>query len=165
MDSDENFKERNEVNQNRMEDLQQSTNEITQYLIQHRYTVKRFRECEWYNMIKKPEVTAFIKTLKTVEPRRKLNFDKILKGVYSGELFGFLLCDIHTPEELKSYFKDLPPIFKNSLVSRDDIGNHMKEFALQAGVLKKPRKMLISSYFGERILLIPRWRSGIWNMG
>ena len=95
----------------------------------------------------------FTKTLKSVRPRRRLSYQKILKGVQSGELFGFVLADIYTPNHLKQFFNEFPPIFKNAMVGREDVGELMKGFAEENGLLKKPRRMLISSYFGEKILL------------
>ena len=95
---------------------------------------------------------SFTQTLKSVRPRRRLSFQKILKGVQSGELFGFVLADIYTPNHLKPFFNEFPPIFKNAIVGREDIGELMKGFVEENGLLKKPRRMLISSYFGEKIL-------------
>ena len=65
-----------------------------------------------------------------------------------------LLCDIETPEELKPKFEEFCPFFKNTTVSRDDIGEHMREYAERNNVFKKPCRMLIGSYFGKEILLI-----------
>src|SRR5579863_7175315 len=47
----------------------------------------------------------------------------------------------------------MPPIFKNSEVTIDDIGEHMKEFTLSQGISTKPRRCLIGSMFGEKVLL------------
>ena len=96
---------------------------------------------------------SFTKTLKSVRPRCHLSFQKILRGVQSGELFGFVLADIYTPNHLKQFFNEFPPIFKNAMVGREDVGELMKGFSEENGFLKKTRKMLISSYFGEKILL------------
>ena len=96
---------------------------------------------------------SFTKTLKFFRPRCRLSFQKILKGVQSGELFGFVLANIYTPNHLKQFFNEFPPIFKNAMVGREDVGELMKEFVEENGLLKKPRRMLISSYFGEKILL------------
>jgi len=65
-----------------------------------------------------------------------------------------LLCDIKTPDKLKPKFEEFCPIFKNTTVSWDDIGEHMREYAERNNVFKKPRRMLIGSYFGKEILLI-----------
>ena len=54
-----------------------------------------------------------------------------------------LLCDIETPEELKPKFEEICPIFKNTMVSRDDIVEHLREYAERNNVFKKPRRTLI----------------------
>ena len=64
------------------------------------------RECEWLKIRKQPEVSSFLKTLKSVTPKRKLCFEKILEGVQNETLYGFLIVDIHTPDKLKENFKD-----------------------------------------------------------
>ena len=48
---------------------------------------------------------------------------------------------------------EFPPIFKNAMVGREDIGELMKGFVEENGLLEEPRRMLISSYFDEQILL------------
>ena len=50
------------------------------------------------------------------------------------------------PEYLRDYFSNFPPIFKNTVVSRDDIGNRMKEYAEKEGIMPQPRRILISSF-------------------
>ena len=54
-------------------------------------------------------------------------------------------CDIEVPEKLRSKFANFPPIFKNPLVSKSDIGDLMKNYADER-LLSQPRKMLISSF-------------------
>ena len=55
-------------------------------------------------------------------------------------------CDIEVPENLRSKFVNFPPIFKNTLVSKNDIGYLMKTYAEEEGILSQPRKMLISRF-------------------
>ena len=50
------------------------------------------------------------------------------------------------PEHLRDYFSNFPPIFKNTAVSRDDIGNLMKQYAEKENIMVQPRRMLISSF-------------------
>ena len=45
------------------------------------FRVAEMRKCEWLQIKKQPEVSCFLKTLKLVTPKRKLCFEKILKGV------------------------------------------------------------------------------------
>ena len=66
------------------------------------------------------------------------------------DLFGVVDCSLEVPEELYPYFEDFPPIFKNCEVGRDDIGEHMKDYAQRNRLLSRPRKMLISSFKLER---------------
>ena len=62
-----------------------------------------------------------------------------------GRIFGYVQCDIEVPEHLRDYFSNFPPIFKNIVVSTDDIGNLMKEYAEKEGIMPQPRGVLISS--------------------
>ena len=55
-------------------------------------------------------------------------------------------CEIEVPEKLRSKFVNFPPIFKNTLVSKSDIGDLMKNFAEEERLLSQPRKILISSF-------------------
>ena len=55
-------------------------------------------------------------------------------------------CDIEVPENLRSNFANFPPIFKNTLVSKSDFGELMKNYAEEEKLLSQPRKMLISCF-------------------
>ena len=55
-------------------------------------------------------------------------------------------CDIEVPENLRVNFAKFPPIFKNTLVSKSDIGDLMRNYAEKERLLSQPRKMLISSF-------------------
>ena len=69
-----------------------------------------------------------------------------MQGIIDGRLFNYAQCDIEVPEHLRDYFSNLPPIFKNTAVSRDDIGNLMKQYAEKENIMVQPRKMLLSSF-------------------
>ena len=62
----------------------------------------------------------------------------------SGRLFGYVQCDLNVPEHLMAYFANFPPIFRGTVVSRNDIGDLMKEYAKKQGIKPQPRRMLIS---------------------
>ena len=62
------------------------------------------------------------------------------------KLFGYVQCDLKVPEHMKAYFANFPPIFKNTVVSRNDIGDLMKEYAEKEKIMSQPRRMLISSF-------------------
>ena len=55
-------------------------------------------------------------------------------------------CDIEVPENLKANFANFPPIFRNTLVIKSDVGDLMKNYAEEERVLSQPRKLLISSF-------------------
>ena len=67
---------------------------------------------------------------------------------------GWSKFDIEVLENSRSQFQEMPPIFKNVHVSRDDNGEIMKAFAEQHNFLTKPRRMLTGSMFGKNTLLI-----------
>ena len=69
-----------------------------------------------------------------------------MREIKSRGLFGYVQCDLKVPEDLKAYFANFPPIFKNTVVSRNDIGDLMKEYAAKEGIMSRSRKMLISSF-------------------
>ena len=71
-----------------------------------------------------------------------------------GNLFGYVKCDIEVPEILRAKFVKFPPIFKNTLVSKSDIGDLMKNYAEEERLLSQPRKMLISSFTLQKGTLI-----------
>ena len=50
---------------------------------------------------KQLEVSLFLITLKSVTLEQKLSFEKLLKGIRNKTLYGFLIVDIHTSDELK----------------------------------------------------------------
>ncbi|CAH3132563.1 unnamed protein product [Porites lobata] len=57
------------------------------------------------------------------------------------------------PDHLKPKFSEMCPIFKNTQISREDIGEYMQTFAEEQRIMPQPRRSLIGSYFGEKILL------------
>ena len=78
--------------------------------------------------------------------RRSLAAEQLLEEIKNGKLFGYVQCDIEIPEILRSKFDNFPPIFTNTLVSKNDIGDLMKTYAEEEGIMSQPRKMLISSF-------------------
>ena len=55
-------------------------------------------------------------------------------------------CDFEVPENLSANFANFPPIIKNTLVSKSDIRDLMKNDAEEEKLLSQPGKMLISSF-------------------
>uniref|UniRef100_H3GPU1 DNA-directed DNA polymerase n=1 Tax=Phytophthora ramorum TaxID=164328 RepID=H3GPU1_PHYRM len=58
-------------------------------------------------------------------------YDDIVEDIVCDKIFGFLECDIRTPDHLKEYFSEMTPIFKNTLIDCADesvIGHHMYKY-------------------------------------
>ena len=86
----------------------------------------------------------FVKTLKRpCDAYYMMTEDQILQAVMNDQLFGALEVDVHVPNDLKTNFAEMPPIFKNIDISRDDIGDHMKTYAEEPGIMSQPRRSLI----------------------
>lgn len=74
------------------------------------------------------------------------------------KIFGIVKLNIETPEHLKKYFKDFPPIFKNTIVTYKNLGKFMQNIiigydennhSIKAINEKYENKKLISSYYAE----------------
>ena len=50
-------------------------------------------------------------------------------------------CDIEVPENLRAISANIPPIFKNTLISKS--GDLMQNYAEEERILSQPRKILI----------------------
>ena len=140
--------ETNPKNNKTMAELLANTKAHTAYLRRHVKVVEMW-ECGW-------------KRERDPPPRQKWNMtqNEILAAVIDGTLFGMIECDIHVPPELRPYFSEMQPIFKNANVSRDDIGPYMRQYAEEHDIMSTPRRMLVGSYRGEKILLttpLLRW--------
>ena len=57
-----------------------------------------------------------------------------MQKIIDGRLFGYVQCDIEVPEHLRDYFPNFPTFSKNTVVTRDDIGNLIKEYAEKKGL-------------------------------
>ena len=121
--------------------IREATQEKKRALTAEGFRVVSIRECEWLRMKKQSEIVFFLKTLKCVQPKHQLSFEKIVKGIKNKELFGFLIVDIHTPEDLKHFCRDFPPIIKNTNISRENNGVYMQKVAEQHDLLKKPKNI------------------------
>ena len=115
------------------------------YIQQKGYQIVEMWECEWWNLYK---TDASVKShLRENFPyKRPLSEEQLLQGIIDGRLFGYVQGDVEVPEHLRIYFSNFPPIFKNTVVSREDIGNLMREYAEKENIMAQPRRMLISSF-------------------
>ena len=119
------------------------------YIRARGYDLQEVWECEFSAMLKVNQDNCRDVLRLDVAYRSALTFQQLVDGIRGGYLFGFLHCDISIPEDLRGSFKNFPPIFKNVDVSRDDIGDHMRQHAEENGLLRKPTRMLISSFYQQ----------------
>ena len=101
-------------------------------------------ESEWWSLYKSD---ASVKSqLRKIFPyKRPLSEEQLLQRIIDGQLFVYLQCDIEVPEHLRSYFSNFPPIFKNTVVSKGDIGNLMR-LCRKGKNMAQPRRRLMSSF-------------------
>ena len=78
-----------------------------------------------------------------------LKEERLLEIITSGNLFAYVQCDIGVPENLREAFANFPPILKNIIIGRDDIGPLMIEYAEIKGLLTQPSTLLKMIYFLE----------------
>ena len=94
------------------------------------------------------------KTIKTVKHhiRAQLPYrpsfaaEQLLEEIREGKLLGYVKCDIEVAENLKTNFANFPPIYMNTLFSKSDIWDLMKNYAEEEGFLCQPQRMLIFSF-------------------
>ena len=115
------------------------------HIQQKSYQIVEMWECEWWRLYK---TDASVKNhLRENFPyKRPLSEEQLLQGIIDGRLFDYVQCDIKVPENLQSYFSNFPPIFENTVVSREDIGTLMRDYAEKENIMSQPRRMLISSF-------------------
>ena len=140
--------ETNKLNGKTMAELLANTKAHTAYLRRHVKVVEMW-ECDW-------------KRERDPPPRQKwkMTSHSIIAAVIDGTLFGMVECDLHVPEHLQDHFAEMLPIFKNATVTRDDIGPFMRQYAVDHDIMSTPRRMLVGSYRGDKILLttpLLRW--------
>ena len=126
------------------------------------YRLVEMYECEWMDLI---QTDASIRTFVNdqqmpMQQRGSMTHDQVLRGVRDGCLYGMVECDIHVPDDLVERFSEMPPVFKNIDVGKDDIGQHMKSYAEESHALNVPRRTLIGSMKGKQLLIatpLLRW--------
>ena len=127
---------------------------LRRYYIQEKgFKVSEMWECEWWRLYKITNAVK-LRMQQHFPYRRSLAAEKLLKEIKKGKFFGDVQCDIVVPEILRSKIDNFPPRFKNTLVSKNEIGDLMKTYAEEEGIMSQPRKMLISSFILQNGTLI-----------
>ena len=95
-----------------------------QYIQEKGYKVVEMWECEWWRLYKTTN-TVKQHIREHIPYRRSLAAEQLLEEIKKGKLFGYVQCVIEAPEKLRANFANFPPTFKNTLVSKSDIGDLM----------------------------------------
>lgn len=138
-------------------DRLRATLQRDRYISSLGYPLIAMWECEWERIVAAdPEIKFFLKVFFDRVFRNKrdgMTESTILDRVRNGTLFGFVECDLTVPHDKRAYFEDNPPIFKNVDICRDDLSDHMRQFAEERGHLKRPQRSLIGSMFATKMLV------------
>ena len=149
-------KEINEKRKKPMAELREETTANSKYIRDQGYNLVEMWECQWRRMKKTYSAVQYFMNRKFHRPLdhlQTLDENQIIKAIRDESLFGVVECDITVPDHLKPKFSEMCPIFKNTQISKEDIGEYMQTFAEEQHIMPQPRRSLIGSYFGEKILL------------
>ena len=154
-------KEVNEVNGKPMAELLAETRKNTVYL-RHFVKVVELWECEWKETRRDPVVKKCLDAafLRRRHARWTMTSQQILSSVRAGTVFGLIECDLCVPEALREHFAEMQPVFKNIRLTRIDLEPFMRRYAEKHNIMTTPRRMLVGSYRGDKILLakpLLRW--------
>jgi len=134
------------------------TRGISEYITEQGYNLVEMWGCEWKRL--KKTVKFVTNNLYPGEEKVYLREGEIMKMIKDGSLFGAVEVDIRVPEHLKKYFEEMTPLFKNTTVSYEDIGEYMQAHLKTTNKSFKEERYLIGSMFADKILLITpllRW--------
>ena len=83
------------------------------------------------------ELQRFIATevRRSLDQVKIMSPERILSEVRNERLFGWVEVDIRVPEHLKEKFSEMCPIFKNTEISRADIGDFMRSYAEERNIM------------------------------
>ncbi|MES9994350.1 MAG: hypothetical protein ABW098_20565, partial [Candidatus Thiodiazotropha sp.] len=146
----------------------QRTLEISNFIRRDHHLVELW-ECEFRQYCRTdPMINDFIDDTKSAFFRRhkgQITEEKILKGVAEGTLFGMVEVDIQVPDEWPGYslirptmtpyeyFQEMSPLFCNTEVTFDDMGQHMQAHIWEYHLSDKPRRLLVGGMKAQQILL------------
>ena len=125
-----------------------------EYIQQKGYKNIEMWECNWWELYRS-DATVKNHPRAKFPDQRPLSEERLMQEIKSRRLFGYVQCDLEVPEHLKAYLANFPPTFKKTVVSRNDIGDLMKEFAEEEGIMSQPRRILISRFHLNGTIISP----------
>ena len=98
-------------------------------------------ECEWWSLYKTAaSVRSYLR--KDFPYEYPLSEECLLREKYDEKLSGYVQCDVEVAQHLRRYFLKPTLIFQNTVVSVENIGTLMKEYA-EENIMVQPGKTLI----------------------
>ncbi len=120
------------------------------------YNLVSITSCEWIQNPESkqlyPEPPPTPSQISEDEIQTKMN--EILDDIKNDKVFGFAKVDIHVHEDDIPKFSEFPPIFKNTEITIDDIGEHMQEYCESIGRKTGVKRSLISSMKGKEMIIL-----------
>ena len=98
------------------------------YIQEKNFTVSEMWECESWKLYK-TTTSVKLHIRESFPDRRSLTEHQSLEGIEKGKLFGCVQFDVEVPEKFRADFANFPPIFRNTLLSENDIGDLIKPYA------------------------------------
>ncbi|XP_071805255.1 uncharacterized protein [Asterias amurensis] len=140
-----------------MKQLLEETEKRAELIRKMDYKLEEKWECEWEEeKADSKELMSFLESRRLpLQRKESMTTREIIKAIRSGNIFGFVECDINVPDSKKEKFSEMTPIFKNIDIAceKSVIGDDMYGFAKSNQLLTKPRRTLIGSMCGKKILL------------
>ena len=115
------------------------------YLKSKGYKIVEVWECKWWESFKE-EKNVRNHVRKNFLFELSLEQESLLAKIRNEEMFGYVQCDLEVPTGWKYKFSNFSTIFKNYNVSRADIGDYMRDYAVENNLVKQPQRTLISSF-------------------
>ena len=123
-----------------MKDSLEETKRNSAYFRKQGFNLVECWECEWRGMKRSSKnLQRFIATRlrRPMDKVKTMTLETILEAARCEKLFGCVECDIHVPEHSREKFCKMCPVFKNTEISRDDIGEFMKAYAEENDIMSR----------------------------
>ena len=102
-------------------------------------------ECKWWEKLK--TINKIKKSHQNLLILQNTSFNRLTFSKIKYEsIFGYVQSDLLVPDKLKLKFVKFAPVFKNTAVGGNDIGDFVKNFTIENNILKHSQRKLISSF-------------------
>ena len=109
--------------------------------------------CQWKELL--PRVQNFKTKIMPHILKNTHSMEEILESIKKDELFGYILCDISTPEHLQEEMKNFPPLIKREVITDDYLTPYMAErFRRRYKGKQLKQKTVIQCYNATNHLLL-----------